>query len=149
MTYLHHTTLTTGHTRRSYRNEVHDVAVAACASGLAIALAKPGTHAAVAVDALEGYTITATAAGACLVATVWHGDTPICTIGVASNARCAVHLWKMLHDTSTEPLITTSDKRPQAPWCAARLEPGLLARLDATAWLGDFERTLAWAWIES
>jgi len=37
---------------------------------------------------------------------------------------------------------------PQAPWCAARLETGLALYPGAAVWLGDYERLVAWAWIE-
>jgi hypothetical protein len=46
-----------------------------------------------------------------------------------------------------EPLNPMPD-RPQTPWCAAKLMPGLSAYPAAAMWLGDMERCVAWAWIE-
>jgi hypothetical protein len=45
-------------------------------------------------------------------------------------------------------LATDRDEVPPEPWCAARIEVGSLAFPDEMLWLGDFERCLAWAWLE-
>lgn len=37
---------------------------------------------------------------------------------------------------------------PGEPWCAVRLEPGIALYPETAHWLGDFERCLAWAWLE-
>ena len=151
MRYVEHITLTTGHARRSMSGEVTGAAIAACQVSLAFCLAKPGVHAALAADLpppdMARYSLTATSAGRCLLATVWREAAPICTIGIAGHARCAGRLWTVLHTTATTPLSTTEDDRPQAPWCAARLEPGLATHIAAAEWLGDYERCLAWAWL--
>jgi hypothetical protein len=38
---------------------------------------------------------------------------------------------------------------PPAPGCAARLEPGFTTCLEDAAWLVDFQRCLAWTFLES
>jgi hypothetical protein len=35
-----------------------------------------------------------------------------------------------------------------APACIVRIEPSIVLAPSDTGWLGDFERCLAWAWIE-
>lgn len=97
-------------------------------------------------DDFGGCSLKATATGPWLLATVLHGDTPLVTIGVARHASGAARLWQMLHEghkTRTDPADA-----PSEPWCAVRIEAGLLQCLDATAWLADYERTLAWAWLD-
>lgn len=90
-------------------------------------------------------TMTAAADGGMLLVTVWGppqqgARVPIATIGVAPKSRGAERLW----DALRAPART---ERPAAPWCAAKLWPGLALCPDAAHWLGDFERVLAWTWL--
>jgi hypothetical protein len=75
---------------------------------------------------------------------------PVITIGIAAKSRCSAKLWQMLHNHAMPgiPVKTDINAPPSAPWCAARIEGGLAHYPGAAAWLGDFERCLAWAWIE-
>lgn len=150
MNYIHHVTLNTGHSRRSTAGEIGADAISACQASLAICLIGPGQRAKLAADLtgdMLAYDITAAAAGHSLIATVWRGDKPICTIGVAARGRGGPQLWRGLHEHAASELRTSIDVWPQAPWCAARLDPGLAWHADAAHWLGDYERCLAWAWI--
>jgi hypothetical protein len=144
--YILHITLDTGHTRRSPRAEVDDVAIAAVQDGLDRALAGgrpliPGGDC----------TMTATAAGKCLIATAWSGGAaPLVTVGVAAHSRCGARLWRALHEergAAMPRLATAGNPCPQEPWCAARLEIGLASEPRAAYWLADWERVLAWAWL--
>ena len=139
--YLHHVTLNTGHSRRSYRSEVSDVAVAAVQDSLTRALAASGARAMI----LPGYDLTAAAQGQALVATIWREQTPLVTLGVALNSRSGAGLWPMLH-AGTTGLMTAGTPRPPAPWLAARIEPSV-SDVTALHWIADYERVLAWAWV--
>jgi hypothetical protein len=154
--YLTHVTLTTGHSRRSYRHEVSEQALAVCAGLLDGALSGGEPR----IPAIEPpLTLTATRRGCCLAATAWaadeqHGRVPVVTIGVAGHSRCGAALWRLLHAHAHPaiPLRTVAGQCPAEPWCAARLDaPGIILYSDvADMWyaLGDLERCLAWAWLE-
>lgn len=151
--YLHHVTLDTGHSRRSYRDEVADAAIAAVHDGLSRALSFAGTH--VTVPAQDsGWTYTATASGRCLLVTMWAeiaGEkAPVATFGVASHSRSGAQLWRLLHAPRTllPPYATSPDRAPAEPWVAARLELGAgLVDPHELAWIADFERVIGWAWL--
>jgi hypothetical protein len=145
--YIHHVTLTTGDTRRSYRSEVADVAIAALHDMLARALE---TDDRVSIPGREHYGLFARAEGRCMMGQVWSPEPrsmALVVLGVAGISRCGIRLWRLLHET-TLPLATSPEKQPQAPWVAARLEYGAPHDLPAMEWLGDFERCLAWAWLQ-
>lgn len=139
--YVQHITLTTGHQRRSQRAEISREAMDACEAALRAALAgesAPIPH--------TDCSLRAERRGRGLLATVLCGETPLVTLGIAAHSRGAEALWRELHDGA----LVVTDERVVAeePWCAARLEIGVLSVPDAVAWLGDFERCLAWTWIE-
>lgn len=156
--YLHHITLTTGHARRSYRREVSAQAVAVCAD-LVKKVATGADH--VLIPGVYGYYLSGRSSGRCLVATVWSlqsspsltdpssGQAPICTIGVAAHSRCGDKLWREMHRWGELPVVTDPERCPPEPWVAAALDAGALAHPDAAHWLGDFERCLGWAWIDT
>lgn len=141
--YIWHVTLNTGGRRRSPRSEVDPVVARIVADNLAEALAGGVVPL---PDDFGSCSLKATATGPWLLATVLHGDTPLVTIGVAPRSRGDWRLWQMLHDNHR--LTTDPAELPPPPWCAVRIEAGLLRHLDATAWLGDYERLLAWAWVD-
>lgn len=144
--YIHHVTLTTGHTRRSWRHEISPEAMHVVSAMLDAVLVERE----VAIPATEPpCTVSVTAEGRCMIATVWGPErAPLATFGVAAKARCGVKLWTLLHGHAVGPLATSPHERPQEPWCAVRLEPTLVLHERAAEWLGDFERCLAWAWLE-
>ena len=37
---------------------------------------------------------------------------------------------------------------PEPPWCAVEIHPALALYPAAAEWLGDFERCVAWAWVD-
>lgn len=84
-------------------------------------------------------------------------------LGVAWDANSASALWECLETTYLslgdamgragildESLSVATDQPKTVPWCAALILPGMAkVALSDAHWLGDFERCLAWALIES
>ncbi len=155
--YLAHLTLTTGHLRRSYREEVGDEALALLAPWLARAIST-GASEPLPVASLAHFAASATVENGSLLCTVWGPPSsqqsaasvhhvaaiPLVTFGVAQRSRQAAVLWPLL---VALPGTATGLQRPPSPWCAVSLQPGLLLHHTASEWLGDFERCVAWAWI--
>lgn len=143
---LHHT-LNTGHTRVSPRREVRNDVVATLRPMLA-----PGQHD---LPGMEGYSVVVTPDGAGLLATVSRGQLPCVTFGVAATDEAAEPLWRELERfylaLGDQPGFRAADflapHRPKTtPWCAAVT---VLGTAEELYWMADFERCLAWAWIES
>ncbi|NUB17294.1 hypothetical protein GAY28_36265 [Azospirillum brasilense] len=161
MTYLHHITLTTGHSRRSLRSEVEPAVLDAVAPWLDRALLADEPLKAPPVplpvpDLTEFSAHIFTVPGG-LVVTVYGPDNqtvppaaptpiPLVTFGVARRSRSAAKLWGVL--LKAAPALRAPPDMPGTPWLAAVLHPSLTAFPDAANWLGDFERCVAWAWIE-
>ena len=132
--YIWHVTLDTGHGVRSHRCDVDSTVITIVGQQVAEAL-KAGS-----ADIRPGYRIEPHAAGAALMAMV-VGDTagPLVSVAVAPHSRVSARLWGLLEQDGPA---------PAAPWCAIRMLPDVVADLGALSWLGDFERCLAWAWLE-
>jgi len=150
MRYIEHVTLTTGDSRRSERGEVAGIRL----DGARALIARLGEtpDSTVPIAEQPGYSVGGRGQGRCLVATVWaDGPTSeiIASIGIAAHNRCGAVVWRALHQYGRLPVVTDPDSQPQPPWCAAALEIGILRHMDASEWLGDFERCLAWAWIRT
>jgi hypothetical protein len=141
---INHYTLNTGHCRASARSEVGDDVVKTMTGWLD----KPEFNL-----PFEGYLVrTTTSQSGGLIATVWQGKVPLFTFGVADSEAAEEELWpsleKMYHSITDLPVHRSMDwessKRPDLPWVAVVL----VAPVGIPAWAGDFERCLAWAWIE-
>ena len=154
--YLHHVTLDTGQSRRSYRTEVSDAAVA---YGRSLLTAARASGRASLVEPLAHYGLSVTIDGPSLLATVdgpagphvpgrpHAGPTmPLVTMAVPQRSRAAPGLWTLITGLGG---YGTPPERPAAPWLAVQLHPGLNGYPEAVEWLGDFERVIAWAWIEA
>lgn len=140
--YLSHLTLDTGHVLRAPRKELDEAVLTIVRQGIDEALygLSPVIR--------PGYTLSATQEHGALLATVLtETREPICTIAVACDARQGESLWAALKDPEPGGAIAIGEP-PAAPWCAVRLYPGLASHVGALAWLGDFERCVAWAWID-
>ena len=143
-----HLTLNTGHARTSPRGEVSDATIAALTPSLS-----PGRHP---LPIPGGYEVAVTADGAAMIATVYApGDRPLATFGVAPDDDAADVVWPVLelhyHALTDLPGLRSADfvaaRRPDTtPWVAAIV---ILPTPAESAWLGDYERCLAWAWLES
>jgi len=155
--YIQHITLTTGDTRRSYRDEVGDDVVEYLSTTIlpeALAEREPGAQGPE-ISGM-GLHLTALARGRCgliasVVSPVEGGDrpyVPVLVMGVAAEPRCSRKVWELLHMPGAY-YVTDPATPPSPPWCAARLEPAasILGR-ERLMMLGDFERCLAWAWLE-
>lgn len=146
---LAHVTLTSGHVRASPRHEVGDDTVAVLRPLLARVLAG-GTVPLPYVTG--GYQLRGAAdGGCCALAVVGPTGEIVATIGVGGAEAGSAGLWRQLHALAPDvsPVRTRPDDPPPVPWCAARLDRGVLVHRDALAWLGDLERCLAWAYLEA
>ncbi|CAL8981524.1 hypothetical protein RHODGE_RHODGE_02851 [Rhodoplanes serenus] len=149
--YVEHVTMTTGDVRRTLRSEVADRDVAVCSALLRRVLSRTVSASTVPIPRRPGYSLGGRAAGGCMAATVWADGPPsvvIATIGIATRSLCGARLWRDLHRYGSGPVVTDPAWCPPEPWLAVALERGIVAHVDATDWLGDFERCLAWAFLE-
>lgn len=155
--YINHVTITTGDTRRSYRDEVADDVVEwISATLLPESLAEHDAGDLGPAIPSTGLHLTAMSGGRCglvasVISPVEESDrpfVPVLVFGVAAESRCAAKIWDLLHMPGSY-YVTDPHTPPASPWCAARLEPAAstLGR-HALMMLGDFERCLAWAWLE-
>lgn len=137
--FIWHVTLQTGHSSRSYRADVSDATI----ETLLPLVRADGEYP---IPSVADRRLRVTRTGRLLLATIL-AESPICTLAIADRSVGAQKLWQMIHK-GTE-AATDPEKPPRAPWCAARFELGLTAHLDDREWLSDFQRCLAWTWIES
>ena len=148
--YIYHIELNTGVNRKSRRHEVNQALMPRIAEILDAAIRADdlglddGRGASLPIP---GFRLSAPPDGRCLLASVMADDgTVLATFGVAAHARCGAGLWRCLTEIPTP--INPILERPQAPWCAVRLRPGLDIYPSAADWLGDLERCIAWAWLD-
>ncbi|MDB5926469.1 MAG: hypothetical protein JWN13_5405 [Betaproteobacteria bacterium] len=141
--YIEHITLTTGHTRRSWRHEIDPALMPRIAE--LVESAREETGALIQMEPECWLRIEDTRKCA-LITVSAHGQLPLMTMAVATHARCGAQLWRLLHDTAQ--LKFPERERPALPWCAVRLETGLALYPGAAHWLGDMERCVAWAWLD-
>lgn len=143
---MKHYTLNTDHTRVSPRSEVQDDVIKRLRP-----LCRTGLHA---MPAPKGYYCNVTAVGHSLMATVLRKNNPCVTFGVAVDEMSATELWgeleKLYLDVGDMPHIRAADfaaphKPKTTPWCAAVV---ILCNPSEALWIADFERCLAWSWIE-
>lgn len=145
--FIDHLTMTTGHRVRQERSDVSDGAIAVVAPWLRAASAKDEP---MFIPVLDYYKAKVVSHDGALVVTVYGPDPDIgrahalCTFGVAVRSRHAQALWEMLMQ---QPGIRPDLQQPGAPWLASVPYASLLTDLDAARWMGDFERTCAWAWV--
>lgn len=99
------------------------------------------------VSGQAGYSIEARTVGSSLLCTIYKADLPVTVFGVAARSLNAAKLWDLIHDDAYG-LATDAGKPPRAPWCAVRVEPGLLTDPDAASWLAGYEADIAFAWLE-
>lgn len=141
---IRHITLTTGHVRDSFAGEVSPEAVEVCKDLIRQMNACKRPR----IPGFESFSVSGVSHGRCFVATVWSGDDPIVTIGIATHSRCGAETWRALHKSATLLCATSADQCPPEPWCAARLEPHCMYYPDVMDWVGDFEKCLALAFFQ-
>lgn len=148
-----HLTLNTDHARYSPRDEVDQNVLAWCQDvALEQVVVNNGCH--IILPKLQNYSVNITTEKTALVATAWHAKkTPLATWWVSPDKESDQLNWDLAlkHAAIFEKygLSKITAKKPdKTPWCAVYLEIGLALKPDASAWLGDLERCLAWAWID-
>lgn len=146
--FLHHLTITTGHTRRSYRDEVSDDAVQWGREAIRDAILT-GTVPLQPMGPDWRLSCTRESSKA-LLCSVWRAEIVVVTFGVASHSRHGAKLWRALLETATTPIAVT--ECPPEPWVAARLEVGAAVVADhqpeALEMIGDMERCVGHAFLE-
>jgi hypothetical protein len=144
---LAHYTTMTDHLRMSPRSEVQPEVISSLMKWLDAAetqwMADAACRKRVAqVPHSEGYALRFDAEGTTLQAELIHEECGPCVrfaVGCDASGDAA---WAAM----------TARPRPSLPWCAASLDLGALAMAfhdpQQLLWFGDFERCVAWAWIE-
>lgn len=157
--WLAHVTLTTGHVRKSYRDEVDDAAMQWARQSIRDALVYATTEdvGTVPLPPLgPDWRLACTRErSSTLLCSVWQDLALVVTFGVASSSRYAGKLWQWLIDTASPdvPIHESVTAPPGAPWVAVRLELGAVAlyraRDDERLWaLADLERCVGWGFLE-
>jgi hypothetical protein len=148
VTYLNHITLSTGHTRRSPRAEVSDDTIKALSPWLQAAIEYkddyplPGL-----LGARDGFVAQVSIEHGALLCSVGQRQSgPLLTFGVAARSRQSGELWAML---CTQYGSADALTAPGTPWCAVALHPAFARQHGVAAWIGDFERCVAWTWLEA
>jgi hypothetical protein len=145
--YLNHITLSTGHTARTSRANVSDVTIKTLSPWLKACIdyiddyPLPGP-----LGFRDGFVMSASILHGGLVCRVGHMvGGPLVSFGVAARSRQSGELWAWMcaQYGSKEAL-----QAPGTPWCAVALRPAYSAQPGISAWMGDFERCVAWTWLE-
>lgn len=157
MTYLNHITLNTGHIARTNRADVATAITPLLAEWLLDTINTGKAHA-LPVAELSHISAQVFMQHGALVVTVsapvgphqqgkpFSGKTmPMVTFGVATRSRHGESLWSMLVNAFG---CVNGLQPPTTPYCAVAIHPGIAAYTGPIEWLGDFERCVAWAWIE-
>jgi hypothetical protein len=140
---LVHYTLNTGRTERVPRPDPADV-------DRVSRLTAPGKHDLSTLGKnFKGFTLNVARTNAGYFATLISGKfTPLLAIAVASTAGDSIQVWpqmERLYESVLQKVPGGQARRPEAfPWLAV----AWLSTLAAPAWAVEFERSLAWAWIE-
>lgn len=141
-----HYTLNTGHSRFSPRDEVSIEVIAACRPWI-----ETGRH----TLPVPGWSLQTGQLERGLICTLWHSGVPAVTFAIAASEQYSDAIWsefEKFYLTITDlPGHRAADwkspKKPSpAPWVAAVI----VSPLHSTdSWIGDFERCVAWAFMES
>lgn len=146
--FLHHLTMTTGHTRRSYRDEVADEAVDWARQAIRDAIVSG--HVPLPPMGPQWRLACTREPSKALLCSVWRDEMVVATFGVAAHSRHGAKLWRALLETATRPIAVT--ECPPEPWVAVRLELGAAAvaddQPDALEMIADMERCVAWGFLE-
>ena len=76
--------------------------------------------------------------------TVFADAEPLVTFAVAGRSRHSAPLWSYMRAQHS---VASGLAEPAAPWLAVALRPGLAQDAQASEWLGDFERCVAWTFL--
>ena len=140
MSYINHITLATGHNRQSPRTEVGADVIAWLRPWIDKLLTSR-TPLPLPETSLAAYSAAAHIEQGGLVMTVFAGADAIVTFSVAGRSRQSEPLWSyMIAQHGAAPGLAA----PAVPWLAVAVRDGLTAHSEASEWLGDFERCVAW-----
>lgn len=143
MSYIHHITISTGHSRKSPRTEVGADVIAWLGPWLDRLLKNGGTLP-LPEPSLSAYSAAAHIEQGGLVMTVFAGADALVTFAVAGRSRQSDPLWAhMTAQHGAAPGLAA----PSTPWLAVAIRPGLTVNSAAAEWLGDFERCVAWTFL--
>lgn len=144
--YIHHITLSTGHTARTSRADVTDGTIQALRPWLLAVINHqddyplPGP-----LGTRDGFVMSASVLHGGLVCHVGQADAgPIVSFGIATRSRQSGELWAWL---CAQYGARTALIAPGTPWCAVALRPAYALQAGVSAWIGDFERCIAWTWL--
>ena len=149
MTNLQHLTITTGDCVAVSRAEIPDEVIAVLTSWLGTAV-KVWHSTPVPREGWAGFRCKVWPWDDALQVTVYapsdKPDRPLVSFCVAPNAIASVHLWdnwcKFPYQMASH--VTC----PPVPWCAVTPHRWLVRFPETREWLDEFERGVAWAWIE-
>jgi hypothetical protein len=148
-----HLTLNTGYPRESPRSEVGDDVIE-----MMRPLCRPGTHPLPGAIGPDWTVQVASGEAGGLLFMVFHNERSVVACGVAGDDVAADEMWPILERfyldlTDQAPHRNADWQSPQrpasTPWCAVvmvTIDPSIFATAD---WLDDFERCLAWTWLET
>jgi hypothetical protein len=143
---IEHVILDTGRARRLSRSAIEDEIIRVLDASFDRATTT-GTREPIPGWVRFSFNVT-TEAGAAIVK-LWREATPVVTFGVAADAASSPKLWRLLHEGGVGKHATSPGRPPATPWIGARMEIGAaLTASDDLSWIADFERCLAWAFID-
>lgn len=131
---MHHYTIDTGHCRNTTRDEVSDDILE-----LLSPLLRNGDHSL--PHPFERYRLRVTIVGRSLAATVYSGPAPLVTTYVVTDAAGLAEVLRITGAIPATPLTP--------PAIIVQTHPSIVVDRDAIGWLGDFEKCLGWAWVET
>lgn len=149
MKHINHLTINTGHVRRSPKSEAPDDVTRRLLPTILAAL--KGSR--VKVTGTD-CTMTAGATGTALSVAVYgrpvnETENPLILFTVATDKESSKIAWDGLWHVAPGmvPGIQKIDIPPAPPWISVLVCAGFMMELDFASMAGDFERCVAWAWI--
>ena len=141
MSYINHHTIDSGHNLRSPNTEVGRDTIAMLTPWLSRCI-QSGVIEPLPVSDLASYGAKASIIGGGLVMTVYADMTaPLVTFGVAMRSRQPEEVWAAIAEGAP-------GNPPPTPWVSVKLHKAAVAPMSpGLAWLGDFERCIAWTWV--
>lgn len=143
--FMSHLTVDTGNSRKSSRSEVADDVIKVLGNWLlsgnpTMENGAPNGVSVNNIPSCPGFSANIAPRGESLVVGVLYRGSLCLTFSVASCEISGKEIWKELGIKGPQPI---------APWCAVKFEPGIISiPFKDHLWLGDFERSVAWAWLE-
>lgn len=138
MKYFNHVTLNTGHSRKSYPNEVLKVNYPHIKKVYEDMFKEGGT------DVLNGFIAKGYdySENGTYIRLFSPQGVPILTTGIVKSKNS--NIWKTLHSLTVLPTVTDPFSPPELPFVADCLDIGATLYPEALRWTGDFTRTMGW-----